>query len=183
METNLEQILNIENKIKEVKQECIGKLQELELEKAKIEYPELDEFVQSHFTNSNIFFYEDRFRNNKLCILENNFGVKKFNIPLVIQFIDDKKAIVLGLKENNDDSKNELYKELNELTKDIFPIPMNICVVDDLFGEHKYGEIQDNKLNIKHVFLSEKIDIDNTITIFHKFNNYKSKCFYFNFLI
>ncbi len=28
---------------------------------------------------------------------------------------------------------------------------MNICVVDNLFGEHKYGEIQDNKLNIKHV--------------------------------
>ncbi len=181
METKSEKILNIKNKIKEVKQECISKLQELELEKAKIEYPELDEFVQLNFTNSNIFFYDDNFKISKICILENNFGVKRLNIPLNIQFIDDKKAIVLGLKENNDDCKNELYKELNELTKDIFPISMDICVVDDLFGEHKYGEIQNNKLNIKHVFLSEIIDADNTITVFHKLDSYKSKYFTLNF--
>jgi len=177
MNNTEKQILHIKEEIETLKLQTKNKITELEFEIIKLQNPTLTEYVDKNFTNKCFHFhFDDKIFGRNYFTLQNKFGVKILSIPVEIKYIDNNIIEIVGLKENFDSEKTELFNELNRLTNNIFPLKATVVNTYCELGEKfNYGIIEDNILSIKTVFLANKYEKENIIRVYHKSDTYKCK--------
>lgn len=166
---NKNQIQEIENEMELLTAQYKAQLEKLEMEKVKLSHPQLWEFVKTNFTDSNIYFSRELFNKSNSHIIKWNFKISYANVPVQVQFIDNTKALVVGLEPENNISQ-DLFEQLVQKTKNIFPFEINIINTCTHLGtDYTYGEpVLPNELNIDHVDLFHDSDKINTIGFYYK---------------
>ncbi len=102
-----DEINAVKRDFENIKTQTQNKIINLEFEIVKLENATLCEYVDNNFVNSCISFNFKNF-GRKQFTLSDWFGVKDFVIPVEVEYIDDnKKVIILGIKENNDVEKKK----------------------------------------------------------------------------
>ena len=178
-----QKISNIKNEIGMLTQQTQNKITDLQFEIIKLQHPELNEYVNNNFNKSCVHF-DDKLFGRKEKLLERCFGVKFFDIPVEVKYVDNKNVLITGIKENLNAEHTDLYDELNKLTKltNNYFFPLKAKVINSycqLGEEFNYGEVEDNILGIQSVFLMDKYKKENTIRIYHKSDKYKHISLYY----
>ncbi len=162
----------LQDEINILKRETKDKINELEFEILKLKHPDLNDFLV-HFEMSCVHFI-DKLSGKQQLLLEHGFGVKLFEIPVEVRYIDNYHILIEGLRENVDIDKKELYDKLYKLTNNVFPLKANVKKTYCHLGEEIiYGDVQNNILGITTVYLVYNKEAINTIRIYHKSDKYK----------